>query len=74
MSSGQRHFANTKTAAPLSRIMAAEYLGVSPRTFDRIKREKNLPFIRLRRRKSYLKRDLDALLNESREIEEVEVQ
>ena len=55
-------------AAPViySRGQAADYLGVSPRTFDRLRAA--LPYVVIGRRKKYLKRDLDAYIAERRSI------
>jgi len=55
-------------AAPAiySRAEAAEYLGVSLRTFDRLRPE--LPHVVIGRRRKHLKRDLDAYIAERRSI------
>ena len=55
--------------AALTRQEAAEYLGISTRTFDRLRTDVQVPFVIVGRRKKYLQRDLDALILESRTIE-----
>ena len=55
-------------SAVLSREQAADYLGISTRTFDRLRSESDLPFVTIGRRKKYLQRDLDALILGSRTI------
>ncbi len=49
-----------------SRIQAAAYLDVSPRTFDRMQTEGQIPYVLVGQRKKYLQRDLDAYLYERR--------
>ena len=64
-----RHDAGVAGYAPpviLSRRQAADYLGVSPRTFDRLRA--TLPYVMICRRKKYLKRDLDAYIAERRSV------
>ncbi len=55
-------------SAVLSREQAADYLGISSRTFDRLRSESDLPFVTIGRRKKYLQRDLDVLILASRTI------
>ncbi len=54
--------------AVLSRQQAADYLGISARTFDRLRSESGVPFVTIGRRKKYLQRDLDVLILASRTI------
>ncbi len=58
--------------ALLSRAEAAEHLGISVRTFDRIRQERPIPFVRFgqRKRKRYLVPDLDALIYDHRIVDE----
>ena len=51
-----------------SRGQAADYLDVSPRTFDRLRAEAPLPCVVIGRRRKYLKRDLDAYIAEQRSV------
>ena len=51
-----------------ARQQAADYLGISIRTFDRLRSESGLPFVKIGRRKKYLQRDLDVLILASRTI------
>lgn len=52
----------------LSRREAAAYLGVSDRTFDRIKKEKAIPWVLIGRRRKYLLRDIEAYLMSQRSV------
>ena len=54
--------------AIISRMEAAKFLGVSPRTFDRIQKEKAIPWVLVGRRRKYLLRDLDAYLMDQRSV------
>ena len=54
----------------MTRGQAAAFLQVSTRTFDRLRSENPLPFVRLRKRKMYRRRDLEMLINESRTLEQ----
>ncbi len=66
-----RHDAGVAGGAPrviYSRGQAAEYLDVSPRTFDRLRAEAALPYVVIGRRRKYLKRDLDAYIAERRSV------
>ena len=51
-----------------SRRDAAAYLGISVRTFDRIQKEKVIPWVLVGRRRKYLVRDLEAYLMEHRSV------
>ena len=51
-----------------SRQQAAAYLDVSPRTFDRMQAEHQIPYVLVGRRKKYLQRDLDAYVYERRGV------
>ncbi len=53
----------------LSRTEAADYLNMSVRSFDRLRLEITVPFVRLGRRRRYLVWDLDALILDSRVVE-----
>ena len=55
-------------ASILSRLEAARFLGVSPRTFDRIQKEKAIPWVLVGRRRKYLLRDIDAYLLSQRSV------
>lgn len=54
----------------LSRKQAAKYLGISTRTFDRLQKERLVPYVRIGRRKKYLVSDLDALIAGSRMMDD----
>ena len=54
--------------ALLSRKEAADELDVSTRTFDRIQQDARLPFVKIGKRKKYLKRDIDAYIMAQRRI------
>ena len=54
----------------LSRTQAAEYLGVSTRTFDRLRQERPVPYVRLGRRKKYQRTDLEALIADCRKMDD----
>ena len=45
-----------------SRIEAAQYLGISPRTFDRIQKTKAIAYVMVGLRRRYLQSDLDHYL------------
>ena len=51
-----------------SRREAAAYLGISVRTFDRMRKEAAIPFVVVGRRRKYLQRDLEAYLMSSRSV------
>ena len=70
MSESQRDVSVPGGAAPViySRGQAADYLGVSLRTFDRLRAEAALPFVVIGRRRKFLKRDLDTYVAERRSI------
>ena len=53
----------------LSRTEAADYLNMSVRSFDRLRLEITVPFVRLGRRRRYLVWDLEALIRNSRVVE-----
>ncbi len=55
-------------SAVLSRRQAADYLGVSTRTFDHIQREARIPFVMIGKRKKYLKRDIDVYIMAQRGV------
>ena len=55
-------------AMTCSRREAAAYLGISPRTFDRIQQSRAIPFVMIARRRRYLQSDLDNFLKASRHI------
>ncbi len=66
-----RHDAGVAGGAPpviLSRRQAADYRGVSLRTFDRLRAAADLPYVVIGRRRKHLKRDLDAYIAERRGI------
>ena len=52
----------------LSRLEAAKFLSVSTRTFDRIQKEKAIPWVYVGRRRKFLVRDLEAYLMSSRSV------
>ncbi len=54
----------------LSRKRAAEYLGISTRTFDRLRQERPVPAVRLGRRRKYLASDLEALIADCRMMDD----
>ena len=54
----------------LSRAEAAHYLNMSLRSFDRLRLQLPIPFVRLGRRKKYLLPDLEAVIAENRTVEE----
>ena len=63
------HDAGVAGGAPpviYSRGQAADYFGVSPRTFGRLRAA--LPYVVIGRRRKYLKRDLDAYIAEQRSV------
>ena len=51
-----------------SRKDAAQYLGVSARTFDRIQKTKAIAFVMVGQRRRYLQADLDHYLQANRSI------
>jgi len=59
-----------RTRAPeiLTRRNAAEYLGVSVRTFDRMQQDAVIPYVTVGRRKKYLLRDLETFLQSQRSV------
>ena len=66
-----RHDAGVAGGAPpviYSRGQAADYLGVSIRTFDRLRAEAALPFVVIGRRRKFLKRDIDTYVAERRSV------
>ena len=54
----------------LSRAQAAAHLQMSVRTFDRLKTQRLIPYVKLGERRKYLEQDLDALIYDSRILEE----
>ena len=66
-----RHDAGVAGGAPpviLSRRQGADYLGVSLRTFDRLRAEAALPFVVIGKRRKFLKRDLDTYVAKRRSV------
>ena len=51
-----------------SRKEAATYLGISPRTFDRIQKTKAIAYVMVGLRRRYLQSDLDNYLKANRSI------
>ena len=51
-----------------SRSEAAGYLGISPRTFDRIQEDQAIPYVRTGKRHRYLLLDLQNYLKSQRSI------
>jgi excisionase family DNA binding protein len=51
-----------------SRIEAAQYLGISPRTFDRIQKTKAIAYVKVGLSRRYLQSDLDNYLKANRSI------
>ena len=56
------------TSITWSRLEAAGYLGVSPRTFDRIQEAQAIPYVRIGKRRRYLIQDLQNYLKSQRSI------
>ena len=52
----------------LSRKEAADYLGISPRTFDRIQEGRVIPFVLVGERRRYLLSDLGSYIKSRRSI------
>ena len=59
-----------RTKRLLSRTEAADYLDMSVRSFDRLRQEISIPYVRLGRRRRYLPTDLDALIYDHRVVAE----
>lgn len=55
-------------AATCSRKEAAQYLGVSTRTFDRIQKTKAIAYVMVGLRRRYMRSDLDSYLKANRSI------
>ena len=51
-----------------SKTTAAEYLGVSTRTFDRIQKSQAIPYVMVGQRRRYLLSDLENYLKSNRSI------
>lgn len=51
-----------------SKKEAADYLGVSTRTFDRIQKDRVIPFVLVGSRRRYLLSDLDSYIKSRRSI------
>jgi excisionase family DNA binding protein len=51
-----------------SRREAASYLGISPRTFDRIQQSNAIPYVMVGKRRRYLLSDLQNHLKSNRSI------
>ncbi len=69
--SESHHDVSVPGSAPpeiLSRGQAADFLGVSIRTFDRLRAETALPFVVIGKRRKFMKRDLDAYIAERRSV------
>ncbi len=65
------HDAGVASGAPpviYSRGQAADYLGVSLRTFDRLRAAAALPYVVIGRRRKFLKGDLDTYVVERRSV------
>ncbi len=60
--------ADATGSALLSRREAADLLNVSTRTFDRIQVDERIPYVKIGKRKKYLKRDIDVYIMEQRRI------
>ncbi len=60
--------ASRLTSATCSRQEAAQYLGVSCRTFDRIQKAKAIAYVMVGLRRRYLQSDLDQYLQANRSI------
>jgi len=52
----------------LSRKEAADYLGISPRTYDRLQEGRVIPFVIVGKRRRYLLRDLEIYLMSQRSV------
>ncbi len=71
MHSNQTPETPARTKAPLlTRAEAAIYLSLSLRSFDRLRQEISIPYVRLGRRRRYLPTDLDALIYDHRIVDE----
>ena len=51
-----------------SRSEAAAFLSISPRTFDRIQEARAIPYVRIGKRRRYLRQDLQNYLRSQRSI------
>lgn len=70
MSELRRNLSNSdgRPTALLSRKQAADYLGISTRTFDRLRLVASIPFVTIGKRNKFLQRDLNAYTAEQRSI------
>ncbi len=61
---------STKSPSPatISRRSAAEYIGTSTRTFDRIQKDHAIPHVVIGKRRRYLLSDLDSYIKSRRSI------
>jgi hypothetical protein len=55
-------------ATTYSRLGAAAFLCISPRTFDRIQKKHIIPFVLVGQRRRYLQSDLENYLRSNRSI------
>ena len=58
----------TSVMVTCSRTEAAAFLGISPRTFDRIQQTNAIPYVMVGERRRYLLSDLQNYLNSNRSI------
>ena len=56
------------SCSSISRNEAADYLGVSTRTFDRIQKDNAIPYVLIHKRRRYLVSDLDSYVRSNRSI------